>query len=157
MMLAMRTALVILIGAVVAFLCYIAADLSLGSGASPAGMNPNFSAVISAWRTLGGSAGHIEGGPDRAREFGDGRGPAGEPPSADARERFEGGFEGRGRGHRGSGLGEGISLDRAIPQIESDLVWIGIPALIGAAIELVFWYVRRLRRRSSGSAAEAAA
>lgn len=145
MILTMRTILVLLIGAVVAFLLFIVADLSLGTGMGPMGMNPNFSAVIGAWRALGGG---VDVGSGRATG-----GMRGDSPSpfgmAEGASPFAGGgFGGGRRGHHSAGFGEGIDLERALGQAGSDLVWLGIPALIGAAIELNAWNGRRRRRRT---------
>lgn len=134
MKLTMRSLLVILFGVVVSFVLYVAADQSLGSGTGMLGINPNFSAVMSAWRALGGTVGPIDiGGGSGSSPFASGGGmPSGGPPF----------LSGRGR-HHASGFGEGISLERASGQFGSDVLWIGIPALLGVAIELTYWHTRR--------------
>ncbi len=143
MRLTMRTILVLLLGAALSLVLYVAADSSFGSMIGPNGINPNFSALISTWRALGGTAQPLDAG--------SGGGPFGGMGGG-----FGGGFGGGGFGGGGlgrhSGLTDGLDLSRAPGQTGSDLVWIGIPALIGAAIEITATYTRRKRKRAQPQA-----
>jgi hypothetical protein len=130
MRLTMRTILVLLLGAALSLVLYVAADSSFGSMIGPNGLNPNFSALISTWRALGGTA--------QPLGVGAGGGMGGG---------FGGGLGGGGLGGH-SGLSDGLDLSRAPGQTGSDLLWIGIPALIGAAIEIDATYIRRKRKRA---------
>jgi hypothetical protein len=117
-------------------------------------MSSNFSAVVSAWRALGGTGGAIEIGPGSGMPEGSALGgPAeagGMPPipeggDGDAGFGGEPPFGGRRGGHHASRFGEGINLERALGQVESDLLWVGVPALVGVAIELTWWFSRKRR------------
>jgi hypothetical protein len=143
MKLTLRSFLVLVIGIAVAFVLYIATDLSLDPSAGPFSMNPNFSAVVSAWRALGGVAGEIEIG-----------GEGGMPPFAGG---GEGGapFGGRRGGRHGTGFGEGINVERALGQMGSDLLWIGVPALLGVIVELLWWHTRKRKPREAPSTSSA--
>lgn len=133
MKLTMRSLLVILFGVVVSFVLYVATDQSLGSGTGMLGINPNFSTVMSTWRALGGTVGPIDmSGGGGTSPFAGGGMPSGGPPF----------LSGRGSRHA-SGFGEGINVERASAQFGSDLLWVGIPALLGVAVELTYWYTRK--------------
>jgi hypothetical protein len=138
----MRSLLVLLFGVVVSFVLYVATDQSLGSGTGIMDINPNFATVMSMWRALGGTVGPIDtsGGGGSSPFAGGGRGgmPSGEPPF----------LSGRGSRH-GSGFGEGINLERASAQLGSDVLWVGIPALLGVAIELTYWHTRKRTRQKA--------
>jgi hypothetical protein len=141
MRLTFRSLLVIVIGVAVSFALYVAADqwLDMSSGVT---MNSNFSPVFSAWRELGGTVGPIEiGGGEMG---GEGGAPFGGPPF----------LSGRG-GHHAAGFGEGIDVERAGAQFGSDLLWIGVPALLGVAIELVWWHTRKRKPREAPSTSTA--
>jgi hypothetical protein len=132
MRLTLRTILVLLFGAALSLVLYIAADSAFGQMVGPRGLNQNYMTLISAWRALGGSAHALGTG---------GQG-------------FGGGFgRGGGGGRRAGGLTDGLNLDAAPGQTGSDLIWIGIPALLGAAIEIEAMYLRRRRKRLQKAAA----
>jgi hypothetical protein len=135
MRLTFRSLLVILIGAAVSFALYVAADQWLGTNTGMS-MNSSFSSVFSAWRALGGTVGPIE--IDAGEMGGEGGAPFGGPPF----------LSGRGS-HHASGFGEGIDLERAAAQFGSDLLWIGLPALLGVAVELAWWYTRKRKPREA--------
>lgn len=137
MRLTMRTILVLLAGAALSLVLYMVADSSFGSMIGPNGLNPSFSALISTWRALGGTAQPLDAG-----------GGAGGGPFGGGGGGGFGGDQGGGLGGHSAGLTDGLDLSRAPGQTGSDLLWIGIPALIGAAIEIDAIYIRRKRKRA---------
>lgn len=144
MKLALRTIIVLVLGVALSLGLYIAADSALGQFMGPRGMNGNFITLISMWRALGGSAQPL--GADRAGGT-DGQ----MPPFAIG----GGGGLGGGAGFGGSGerrqvpITDGLELSLAPGQTGSDLVWIGIPALIAAVIEIVWTRPARRRRAAA--------
>jgi hypothetical protein len=125
MKLTMRTILVLVFGVVISLGLYIWADSTYGEFMGPGGLNPSFSTLISTWRSLGGVAAPIDAG-----QMGGGGSPFG------------------GGGHQ-EGLADGLDLEKAPGQTGSDLLWIGVPALIGGVIEIVWTAVNRRKRKAT--------
>jgi hypothetical protein len=130
MKLALRTILVLVFGLALSLGLYIAADSMFGQFMGPRGMNGNFITLISTWRALGGSAQPLgseraAGGAGLGNPFG-GPGERAQVPITD-----------------------GLEPSLALGQTESDLVWLAIPAALGAAIEIVSTAATRRRRRAA--------
>jgi hypothetical protein len=135
MKLTMRTLLVLVFGVAISLGLYVWLDSAYGSFMGPGGMNTSFTSLISTWRAMGGSAQPITG--DRP-SFGGGGMPG-----------LAGGFPGGGE-HETVSWTHGLELERAPGQTASDLLWLGLPALLGGIVELV---VTLMRRRSTARAA----
>lgn len=173
----LRTILVIVAGIALSLVLYIAADVAFGRMVNADGsFNTNYSALIATWKTLGGTAGPIVdgGGP-----VGGGRTGGLTPQSGgmDARGATLGDrseqdgdmprFPGSGGGGMSGGFGalglsrrapqpvdisHGFDPNRAPKQTGSDLVWLAIPALIGAAIEIDATLLRKRRQKKAATA-----
>jgi hypothetical protein len=148
MRLLLRTVVVLALGVLVELGLYAALEPAFGQFMGPDGPNPNFIALTSTWRALGGhaaplSAEQLSGAGGMPGFAGSGPGgPAGGGP-------FGGGPFGAGGGRPATPLGEGQSLPDAPGQSASDLLWIAVPALLGGVIELGFVALRKRRRRSA--------
>lgn len=171
-----RTLLVIVAGAALSLVLYIAADVAFGRMVNADGsFNANYSALIATWKALGGSAGPIDGRhresgaprlggtarPSRENARGAALGSSSEPdgdmprfPGSNGRG-MAGGFGALGlerRAPRPAGITHGVDLTRAPQQTASDLLWLGIPALVGAAIEIDATLLRRRRQKQTATA-----
>jgi hypothetical protein len=158
----LRTILVIVAGIALSLLLYIAADLAFGHIMNADGtINSNFSALTSTWKALGGSAGPIDAERTQgASPFG---GMGGQAPALDDSDiqggmpPFAGGRGGFGAGLRGGGraqpvdIAHGFDPSQAPGQTGSDLLWLGIPAVIGIAIEIDATLLRKRRQKKAAS------
>jgi hypothetical protein len=112
------------VGLLVSLGLYIGLDSKYGSLIGPGGMNQDFMSMVSLWQQMGGMAQAVE------EEGCSGDCERGEPVAI---------------AHR-------IDLTSAPGQTKSDLLWIGIPALIGAGIEILVRAIRVLRTEPSPAA-----
>ncbi|MDR3686936.1 MAG: hypothetical protein P4L93_08280 [Coriobacteriia bacterium] len=142
----MRTILVLVLGVALALPLYMAIDSMYGQFMGPGGLNPNFVTLISAWRAMGGtaqplSAEQLQGAGGGMPSFGAGGGAGfpggGSPP---------GGLGGR----QPVAITDGLDLSRAPGQSGGDLLWLAVPAILGAGIEIGSTALTR-RRREAGA------
>jgi hypothetical protein len=157
----LRTILVIVAGVALSLVLYIAGDMAFGHLMNADGtINSNFSALTSVWKALGGTAGPID--TERAQGGGPFGGMGGQAPALDGSSEgggmppFAGGMGGgfggglRGGGRRQPvGIAQGFDPSRAPGQTGSDLLWLGIPALLGAAIEIDATLLRKRRQKKA--------
>ena len=145
MRLAVRTIVVVLLGVVVGIGLFLWLQPTYGQFLGAQGMNPNFASLVSVWQALGGTA-----APLSAEQLQGASG--GMPPFAGGGgggSGFGGGFGG-GPGGGGPGahdsLADGLNLAAAPRQTGSDLLWIAVPAVLGAVIELAYRASSRRKR-----------